>query len=59
MTGRALLVAVVLIARTAAGQQPPPAVTIIHARSALDGRGGVIDNPYIIVRGTTIERIAT
>src|ERR1041385_6806813 len=55
MSHRRLLLGMLLAGPMAAQQS----VTIIHAGAALDGRGGVIDNPYIIVRGTTIERVAT
>jgi imidazolonepropionase-like amidohydrolase len=34
-------------------------VTVIHARVALDGRGAIIRNAYVVVRGTRIERVAT
>ena len=46
------LASVVLVA-----QEPP--LTILRARTVLDGRGGVIRDATIVIRGSSIERIET
>ena len=34
-------------------------VTVIHANTVLDGRGAVLRNAWVIVRGSRIERVST
>ena len=34
-------------------------VTVIHAATVLDGRGGSVHNAYVVVRGGRIERVST
>ena len=36
----------------------PDSVAVIHARAALDGRGGSVRNAWVVVRGTRIERVS-
>ncbi len=35
------------------------AVTVIHARTMLDGRGAIVRNAWVVVRGHRIERVST
>jgi imidazolonepropionase-like amidohydrolase len=56
----ALAAATVLAAtRPAAAQSRPDTVTIIHAAHLLDGRGGRVENAWVVVRGGRIERVST
>ncbi len=38
---------------------PADSVTVIHAKTALDGRGATLRDVYVVVRGARIERVAT
>ena len=58
MTSRAVIgLALALASVVLVGQEPPP--TILRARTVLDGRGGVIRDATIVIRGSRIERIET
>src|SRR5207253_718260 len=49
----------VLLMATAAPAIAQDSTVIIHAQSALDGRGGTMRNVYVVVRGGRIDRVAT
>ncbi|MEP6764460.1 MAG: amidohydrolase family protein [Gemmatimonadaceae bacterium] len=38
---------------------PADSVTVIHAATLLDGRGGTAHNAWVVVRGNRIERVST
>src|SRR5262245_62122603 len=60
---RFVLAAAALMAAASAGcarlTAQPASVTIIHAATILDGRGGATRNAYVVVRGNRIEQVAT
>jgi imidazolonepropionase-like amidohydrolase len=43
------------------GAQPlaPDSLTVIHAATVLDGRGGTVRNAWVVVRGGRIDRVST
>ena len=42
-----------------ASRRLPDSLTVIHAGTMLDGRGGRLDNVWVVVRGGRIERVST
>ncbi|WP_309671161.1 amidohydrolase family protein [Gemmatimonas sp.] len=42
-----------------ASRRLPDSLTVIHAGTMLDGRGGRLDNVWVVVRGRRIERVST
>lgn len=56
------LVTLAVVAPKAASAQATATsgtVTVIHAKTVLDGRGGSLRNAWIVVRGHRIERVST
>lgn len=42
-----------------ASRRLPDSLTVIHAGTMLDGRGGRLNNVWVVVRGRRIERVST
>jgi imidazolonepropionase-like amidohydrolase len=68
MNRRALTLSIALWAGCLLGLFPQPALalrrlpdslTVIHAGTMLDGRGGRLSNVWVVVRGQRIERVST